>query len=266
MPVPIYHLGHTIARRRQSTFGTVQAATLIPAAFIVVGATLVKGTTAFGFALVATPLLLLMWEPRQVVAITLPLAMMVDLLIVYQNRKRLEPKRILPMVVAAAAGIPLGNYVLLVASKHVLALAIAAVAMTSALLLLLGYTIALRRERVAGGIAGFLSGILSTSTANSGPPVVLFMVNQNWGKETMRSSLSMFFVFNEVMSIASLAVSGVLNEKTLLVDVALWPVVLAGFGVASLLVNRIPQGLFRRIAAVVVLASGALAVATELAL
>ncbi|MDO8749877.1 MAG: sulfite exporter TauE/SafE family protein [Dehalococcoidia bacterium] len=262
--MPIYHLGHTIAPRRQSTFGDVQAATLVPAAFIVLAASLVKGTTAFGFALVATPLLLLLWEPRQVVSITIPLAMAVDILIVFQNRRRLEPKRILPMVAAAALGIPLGNYLLLVASKQALTLAIAAVAMASALVLLLGYTIALRRERVAGGIAGFISGILSTSTANSGPPVVLFMVNQKWNKDTFRSSLSMFFVFNEAMSIASLAVSGVLTGKTLLVDVALWPVVLAGFGIASLLVARIPQGLFRRIAAVVVIASALLAIVSEL--
>ena len=52
----------------------VEPITLIPAAFIILAAGVVKGTTGFGFALIATPLLLLLWEPKTLVPVFIPLS------------------------------------------------------------------------------------------------------------------------------------------------------------------------------------------------
>ena len=110
--MPIYH-GDPLVPQEKATFGAVESVTLIPTAFIILAGSTVKSTTGFGFALMATPFLLLMWEPRLVIPILLPLVLVVDGMIVVQGRRRLDWGRVLPMVLAGAVGIPLGNVILL---------------------------------------------------------------------------------------------------------------------------------------------------------
>ena len=242
----------------------VEPNTLIPAVFIILVASLLKSTTGFGFALIATPLLLLLWEPTLVVPIVLPLVLTVDVFIVAQNWRLLEPRRLAPMVIAGVLGVPLGTYVLLVASPQVLRLGIAGLVLVSAILLLLGVTIPISRERLAGGIAGFLSGLLVTSTSISGPPVALFMINQRWAKHTFRTSLGLFFLGQVTLAIISLAGVGALHSGTLLVSAILWVPVLLGYLAAIRLLPYVSQQGFLRIAMLIVMAAAVLAIANAL--
>jgi len=242
----------------------VEPYTLIPAVFIVLAASLVKSITGFGFALLATPLLLLYWDPVLVVPIILPMVFAIDILIVVQSRHRLELRRVAPMMVTSVAGIPLGTYVLLAAPAQALKLAIGVLILISAGLLLMGFSITISRERLAGGVAGFLSGILTTSTSLGGPPVTLFMLNQQWAKDTFRNSLGLFFLVLNILSVIALASTSTLNGSTLLASAVLMPPVLVGYVVAKGLLPRIPQQAFRRGSILIVLAAGILAMLSTL--
>ena len=240
----------------------VEPSMLVPAAFIVLAGSLVKSTTGFGFAMVAAPLLLLIWEPVVMVPVLLPLVFTVDALIVAQNWWLLDLRRVAPLAIAGVVGIPLGTFALLLAPPQALKLGVAAVTLVSAVLLLKGATIPISRERLAGGVAGFLSGTLITSTGLSGPPVVLFMINQRWAKETFRNSLGLFFIFMDTAAIISLATTSTLTGKTLLVSAVLWPMVLVGYLIGRRLLPLIPQRTFLRIATVIVMAAAVLAMAS----
>jgi len=242
----------------------VEPHTLILAAFIVLAASVVKSTTGFGFGLIAVPLLLLLWEPAVVVPILLPLVFAVDVSIVAHTWRRLDLRRVGPMAVAGVVGIPLGTYVLLVASPQVLRLAIAGLVLVSAGLLLTGVTITISRERLAGVLAGFLSGLLITSTSMSGPPVALLLINQRWAKDTFRSSLGVFFLGQVALAMVSLAGAGALDTGTLLVSVVLLPPVLLGFLVAVRLLPHVSQQAFLRVATFVIMGAGVLTIANAL--
>ncbi len=236
---------------------------MIPAVAIILAASTVKSTTGFGFALVSTPFLLLMWEARLVVSIVVPLATLIDGMIVVQSRRTLEWGRVMPMVAAGAVGVPLGNVILLAVAEQALKLAIGSVVLAFGVALLVGYTVTIRRERVAGGIAGFLSGAALTSTSLSGPPVTLFMINQRWERDTFRTSQALFHLMLDVLGTASLAVTQVVTGKTLLVDLALLPSVAAGYGLALVLLPHIQQEQFRRITTLVVIVAAVLAIGGE---
>ena len=237
----------------------VDATSLIPAAFIILAASLVKGTTGFGFALVATPLLLLLWEPLVMVPVLIPAGMAADILIVGQNRQRLEWGRVAPMAAAGILGIPLGTAILLIVPSDVLKIGVAVVVLVSATILMTGATVNISRERIASSVAGFMGGVLLTSTTISGPPVTLFLINQRWAKDTFRTSLALFFLTLQAFAIVSLAIGGILTFETLVMSVALWPSVLLGYALAVRVLPHIPQEAFLRIATVVVMATGLLA-------
>ena len=240
----------------------VDPISLVPAALIVLAASLVKGTTGFGFALVATPLLLLFWEPLVMVPVLIPAGLAADILIVTQNRHRLEWGRVAPMAAAGVVGVPLGTVILLIVPSTALKIGVALVVLASATILLTGARVNISRERVASGVAGFLSGLLLTSTTISGPPVTLFLINQRWTKDVFRTTLALLFLTLQSFAIVSLAVSGVLTVSTLVVSMALLPSVLLGYALAVRILPHIPQDAFLRIATVVVMAAGVLALVT----
>ena len=242
----------------------IAAITLVPAAFILLLASLVKSTTGFGFAMVSVPLLLLFWEPIFIVPIVMPLVFTVDALIVMNNRKRLEPRRVFPIVAAGVFGIPLGAYVLMTVPSQLLKVGIAGLVMTAASAMLFGLTIHLTRERIAGAAAGFISGVLAASTGLSGPPVTLFMINQRWAKDTFRNSLGLFFVFMDSFAILSLAITGALDFATLEVSAILWLPVLLGYLAATRVLPYVQQHLFLRISTGVVLVSAIMAMMNAL--
>ena len=186
-------------------------------------------------------------------------------MIVVQGRRRLDWGKVLPMVAAGAVGIPLGNVILLAVPQSALKLAIAAIVLAFGVLLLVGYTMTIRRDRVAGGVAGFFSGLFLTSTGLSGPPVTLYMLNQRWDRDTFRTSQGLFHLITDVLGTASLVVTGVVTAKTLVVDLALLPMVLVGYGLAVVLLPHIRQELFLRISTAIVIAAAVLAIGSEVA-
>ena len=199
------------------------------------------------------------------VPILVPLVFVVDGMIVVQGRRRLDWGKVLPMVAAGAVGIPLGNVILLAVPQSALKLAIAAIVLAFGVLLLVGYTMTIRRDRVAGGVAGFFSGLFLTSTGLSGPPVTLYMLNQRWDRDTFRTSQGLFHLMTDVLGTASLVVTGVVTAKTLVVDLALLPMVLVGYGLAVVLLPHIRQELFLRISTAIVIAAAVLAIGSEVA-
>ena len=242
----------------------VEPITLIPAVVIILAAGIVKGTTGFGFALIATPLLLLLWDPKTLVPVFIPLSIVADTFIVVQTWRQVEWSKVLPLVATGVVGVPLGTYVLLVAPSEVLRIVVAVIALTMATLLLLGITVPIRREKVASGVTGLFSGLLSTSTTMSGPPVVLMMINQGWNRQTFRACLGMFFFVIQVFAIASLTLAGSLTLQTLAVSAILWPAVIVGSAVSLLILPRISQRVFMRIATVLVMTTATVVIVTAL--
>ena len=214
--------------------------------------------------MVSTPLLLMFWEPLLVVPVVLPLTLLVDMLIVIPNRRTLEPRKIAPLVIAGVLGIPLGTWILLFTSSHILRLGIAGLVLASATLMLLGLSVNISRERIASAAAGFLSGLMVTSTAISGPPVALFMINQKWAKDTIRTSLGLYFLVLDSLAVVSLLIVGTLNKNTLVVSLILGPLVIAGYLVSTKLLPYVQQAVFIRIATLVAIGSAGVAILTTL--
>lgn len=238
----------------------VDPVTLLPAALIVLAAGVIKGTSAFGFGLTAVPLLLLIWEPRPMVATVLPLVLVLDTLIIVQEHRFVNLRRILPMMAAGAIGAPLGAYVLIAAPPALLEMAIALAIVGFALALLRGYTVKIRHEAIAGSVAGFLSGLMATSSAVSGPPMTLFLLNQRWERDVFRTSISSCLVPINAIGVLALVLSGVVTGGTLLVDLIFLPIVLLAYGMAVRLLPLLPGERFRRMAAGLVMAAGIAAI------
>ncbi|MCL4466710.1 MAG: sulfite exporter TauE/SafE family protein [Chloroflexi bacterium] len=234
------------------------------AGLVVLAAAYTHGLTGQGFAQVAAPLLLLFLEPRLVVPLNLTLASVVCASVIMDAYGGVRFRRLVLMAIASVIGAPLGAYVLLAVSPSVLKLIIATAVVVFTIPMLLGLSYPLPRERTASLGIGFLAGMLASSTSASGPPVVLFLVNQGWPKEALRPSFSAFFLFSNLVALGAIVASGGLMPTMWPLAAALLPVTVAGFLLGTRTLPWVNAALFRRLSLLVVLIAGVAAIGSVL--
>ena len=112
---------------------------------------------------------------------------------------------------------------------------------------------------------GLLSGIGSTSTGMSGPPLVLFFTVTGVDKLTFRATAATFFVLTDLVGLPALVSQGSITGDDLLVALALAPVALVGRLVGIRLVPLVSPVAFRRATLALLLVTGSVSIATGLA-
>lgn len=231
---------------------------------VVLIAAFAKGVTGFGFALLSVPFLLLVVPAKELVVLSLMMVTWIGFLITLSSWRHVNWRRSLSLSLASFLGIPLGTYILYRIDPSILRVLIAAVVILFSLLLLVGYSRRIKREGQASLFFGFLSGILGSSTSLSGPPVVLFLVSQGWQKQDMRATLASFLFISSLAALVSQAAVGVLTTRVVFTGLVIAPIAFCGFYFGQGVVRRIGVGLFRRIAIILVMASGVSAIVMEL--
>lgn len=232
-------------------------------AAVVLVAAWAHALTGQGFAQVAAPLLLLALEPRLVVPLNLMLASVVCAAVVAGAPRQVRLDRLLIMATASVLGAPIGAYVLTAVASSTLKLLIAAVVVVFTIPMLFGLAYRLRRERPAAGVVGFVAGVLASATSASGPPVVLFLVNQGWPKEALRPSFSAFFLFSNLVALGAIILSGGLPSATLATGVWLLPLVVIGMILGTRSLPMVDAARFRQLSLLVVLLAGLVAILSE---
>ena len=143
-------------------------------------AAFVRGVSGFGLALILAPILLLLMNAKSTVVVNLLLAIISNLVVLPLSFRQIYIKGILPMVVFTIPGIIIGTWIITIIDPLILKIVIGTVTVISVMPLAVGISKTFRKEKLVGGFSGFLSGLLGASTSLGGPPVVLFMHNQNY--------------------------------------------------------------------------------------
>ncbi|MCH8827318.1 MAG: sulfite exporter TauE/SafE family protein [Chloroflexi bacterium] len=238
---------------------------------VVVLATLAGSTVlaslGFGIGMVATPVLLLVLAPQTAVVMLNAVSVPITGLLVWQTRRHLNVRDSLPIILLGLAGALVGAYVLSTSGDRVLRLSI--VVLIILLAAATAFNPARLRERVpypkvVGGFIGFFVGLMLGSLAIGGPLLVLFVLSRGWDRHSIRAFLSLYLFVIMVSATVGYIPAGLFTqERTMLTLVALPPALL-GFWLGSRLAGRMNEGLFRRVAIGVIVASSVSVLVREL--
>ncbi|TDO34819.1 hypothetical protein EV643_12576 [Kribbella sp. VKM Ac-2527] len=175
--------------------------------------------TGVGFALVASPLLVLVAGPFQGVVLSNVLALLTSLAVLAATWRDVDLKQGLQLAVPALAMIPLGAFV----ARRVPAPLLMVLVGTMVLVALLAVQFS-RRARMPRGMAGTLaagaaSGFMNVTAGVGGPAIVLYAVSTNWDHRKFAATFQLYAV---VINLASLAAKGgvQVSASTLLISVA----------------------------------------------
>jgi hypothetical protein len=229
---------------------------------IVFVAGFIQGLVGFGSGLFSVPLLAFIFGPRFVVPLTLVHGLLMNMYLSVKNKKRIQWRRVLPILVTGVVGIPFGTLILIFLPSEWLKVMIGIVISIFAVLLLVGYSKKVRNEKLALLPVGFTSGLLNGSISMSGPPVILFMTNQAVRKEIFRANIVTYFFLLNIVTLLIFIFTGILTEEVLITSMILLPPLPAGIIAGEFMSRKVSEELFRKIALFLVLGTGIIALIT----
>ena len=240
------------------------SAALLVALFAALLAGMVTGLTGFGLALISTPILLFVYEPRTVVVLTAIFSIFINTAVVWDSWHEARRRLSLALFVPALFGIVVGVEVLGVIDPVYLRLGVGAIVVFSALLLVRDIELPGANTRWGTLVAGSASGALSTSTGLAGPPIVLLLASRGLPKHEFRGTSALYFLPISIAGLAVLALRGLVEAPEVPLGLLLVPAAIAGKAIGTSLLKHVSEKAFRAVTLALVILTGTLGVATAI--
>jgi len=202
----------------------VSFAALALAGFVLAIASAVQGSVGFGSALLAAPFLVLI-DPRLVPGPLLVATTVLTVLLSVREREGMDLRGVGVAILGRLPGVAVGAWLLTRVPAHALGPFFGALIVLATLIMAFGPAIQPSRPALLG--AGFVSGIMGTSSSIGGPPMALIYQHEPGAR--MRGTLSGYFTLGALLSLVALVLSGRFGRWE--VEAAAWltPGVLIGF-------------------------------------
>jgi len=237
---------------------------LIVALFAALLAGMVTGLTGFGLALISTPLLLFVYEPRTVVVLTAFFSVSITIAVVWDSWREAHRWLAVALFAPSVFGIVAGAEVLRLVDPVYIRLAVGVIVVLSALLLVRDVRLPGAGTRWGPVVAGSTSGALSTSTGLAGPPIVLLLASRGLPKEEFRSTSALYFLAMSFVGLLVLAGRGLIEGGEIGLALVLVPAAIVGKVVGTAFLKKVSERAFRALSLGLVILTGALGVATAL--
>lgn len=221
---------------------------------VVALASAAQTVSGFGFALIGTPLVAVLVGPKEAVVGLTMIGVVLVAQLALRSRGHVERPVVFLITVVAILGMPLGLLILERSDEQTLTAIIAVVVIAFAVLLWRG--LRLPPNRITDGLAGFVAGILSTSTGTSGPPIVIALSSKELGPSAFRGTISAIFLVQGSVALVAFALGGQITTGALSVAAAGLPGLLLGSYVGEHGFRRLDAETFRRIVFAMLLLSG----------
>ena len=208
--------------------------------------------------MVAVPPMMMVMEPRAVVPILVIMSILNTSWVAVQSRRHIVPGLVAPLVAGATLGVPLGIYLLtLTASGDALFKALVGVVMILlAAVMFLGWRRPLKNRHAALYPVGFVSGVMNGSISILGPPVILFLANQDTPKDIFRANIVTYFTLTNVVSLFFFGSFDLLTRDVLLYSAGFAPFLIIATFLGVRISGRISPEAFRRLTLICVTVGG----------
>jgi uncharacterized membrane protein YfcA len=222
---------------------------------IVFLATLVRGLTGFGNALVAMPLLALVIEPTVASPLVALTAIVMASLMLAAHWREVHIGSAKRLLIGSLPGLAIGLWFLTHAGATPVRLALAIFILCYSVYDLCRPRLAhLESERWAY-LAGFASGIIGGACNANGPPIVIYGTMRGWSPERFRATLQGYFLPAGLLILVGHAGSGLWTREVFRLFAWSLPSVFLGILLGSLLAKRVKKEHFRVIIHSVLIAS-----------
>lgn len=218
---------------------------LISLIFLLAG--FIQGMTGFGSALVAIPLLGLIIDIKSAIPLCILNSLVITTYLSLKMRKDLDIKKILPLCIAAVPGIIFGSTLLKHVDSSIIRLWLGILLVAYSLYSLFSSPKPRKLHFTWSYLAGFSSGAIGAAFSAGGPPTIIYTALNDWKKDTIKATLSGFFLFNSYLIAAVHAISGLTTIEIFTYFMISAPFVLLGTVLGTVCYGKIPHKLYLKI-------------------
>ncbi|WP_234028489.1 sulfite exporter TauE/SafE family protein [Lentibacillus sp. Marseille-P4043] len=228
--------------------------TIILFVAIILFAAILQTSTGFGFSIMATPFLLLLFEPREAIQINLILSLVISCALIWKIRKDIDMGILKRFILGGIVGLPIGITIFLTMDITWLKLGVSIIILLLTVLLILHFRIGQTSRRDFS--IGALSGAFTTSIGMPGPPILLYFSGTETTKEKLRGTTLAFYLFIYSVSLLTQVMFAGTTKAIWQSSLIALPLVIIGLFLGQLLFKRINQQVFQTITYVLLLFTG----------
>jgi uncharacterized membrane protein YfcA len=222
-------------------------------------AAFVTGLAGFAFAIVAAAVWLHFLTPGQAAPLIVAFGLVVQAVSVWKLRRAIKLKRILPLVIGSASGVPLGAALLQWTPAANMRIAIGGLLVAFSL-----YNwfrpqsaVASRAGIIADVASGIVNGIIGGATGLAGNAAVVWCNLRGWPPAEQRTVFQPVGVATFVMIALWLGGTGMIGRETVALFLLGLPALALGSWAGLKAFGRLNEVNFRRVVLVLLLISGA---------
>ncbi len=207
----------------------------------------VQGVSGFGSALVAIPLLCFVIDIKSAVPLCILNSLVITTYLSLQMRKHLEIHKIIPLCLAAVPGIIAGSTILKQVSSTIIRVGLGSMLIAYSLFSLFTKPTPKKLHKGWAWVAGFLSGAIGAAFSAGGPPTIIYTTLNDWEKDTIKATLSAFFLFNSYLIAIVHTLSGLTTVEIFTYFMISAPFSLLGTVLGSICYGKIPRDRYLQI-------------------
>jgi uncharacterized protein len=229
---------------------------------IVLIASLLQTSTGYGFSIIGTPFLLLIYPAHTAIQVNIILSICLSAFMIFKIRKEVDKSLLIRLIKGSIAGLFFGIFLYLFLDIRLLKMTVGSLILILTILLIFKLTInqTSNRDFLTGGI----SGLLTTSIGVPGPPLLLYFSGARIDKTTLRSTTLAYYLFVYFASLVMQISFGGTNKETWISSLLAIPPLFVGIILGQLFFKWISQKTFRIITYVILIFTGAYLLVTSL--
>jgi uncharacterized membrane protein YfcA len=206
-------------------------------------ASILQTSTGFGFSIMATPFLLLLFQPNEAIQVNLILSLLISIALIWKIRKAIDFVLMKKFIAGSLAGVPIGLFIFMtIDDLAAFKIAVSILLLVLTVLLVLKFRI--KRTPLRDYLIGGVSGMLTTSIGMPGPPLLLYFAGTGTKKAVLRATTLAFYLFIYLISLATQLMFTGTNRVIWESSLKAIPIVILGLLIGQVLFNWINQRVF----------------------
>src|SRR5690625_147049 len=227
---------------------------LIVLIFIVLAASLLQTSTGYGFSIIGTPFLLLIYPVHTAIQVNIILSICLSVFMIFKIRKEVDKFLLIRLIKGSILGLFFGIFMYLFLDIRLLKMTVGALSLILTALLILQLSI--NRTKNKDLLAGGISGLLTTSIGVPGPPLLVYFSGTRIDKTTLRSTSLAYYLFVYFVSLFMQISFGGTSKESWIFSLVAIPPLFAGIMLGQLFFKWISQNAFRIITYIILIFTG----------
>lgn len=210
---------------------------------IILVASVLQTSTGFGFSIMATPFLLMLFFPQEAIQINIILSLLISVSLIWKIQKDIDFTLLKRFIVGSIIGVPFGILIYISININAFKMGVSVILLVLTLLLIFKFRVNTTRNR--DFLVGGLSGLLTTSIGMPGPPLLLYFTGNDTEKGKLRATTLAYYLFIYFISLVTQISFTGTNKLIWESSIYAIPIVFLGLLIGQIIFKWLNQRIFK---------------------